>query len=151
MYNEIKKDRLNYKKTGDTVGAKVLTTLLSEVQRNQKVMSDVPSKDDVVKAIKKMMKGYKEVIEAKPELIEETQAEMNILKPYLPQQMSVTELTLAIEAGASEIGASSIKDMGKLMGYLSKNYKDCYDGKMASELVKSVLLRHVNQIPEGDV
>ena len=67
-------------------------------------------------------------------------AEAAIIEQYLPQQLSDEELTVIIREIITRTGASSIKDMGKIMGLASKELAGKADGKKVSEIVKKLLV-----------
>ncbi len=66
-------------------------------------------------------------------------AQARVLEQFLPKQMNEAELTSAIQAIINNSGASSIKDMGKVMGIASKDLAGKADGKSISEVVKKLL------------
>ena len=105
-----------------------LGVLKSEVSRETKV----PSDDVVISKIKSMIKNA----EATKSL---TDYELNILSNYLPSQMTEDALKLVITTCISTNNYSEIKDMGKVMGWLKSNYNGKYDGKTASNIIKSIL------------
>ena len=83
--------------------------------------------DDIKKLIKKMIKQRSESIELynksnRSDLLEVEKNEVNILSSYLPKQMSEDETKKICKETIDKIGAASIKDMGKVMGELKKNY-----------------------------
>jgi uncharacterized protein len=59
---------------------------------------------------------------------------------YLPKQMNEEELTVAIAQINIELGCSSIKDMGKVMAELKVRHNGTYDGKVASTIIKNLLV-----------
>jgi len=65
--------------------------------------------------------------------------EAEVIKSYLPRQMDEDELKVEIGKIIAETGASSIKDMGKVMGVATKRLAGKADGRMISEVVKSIL------------
>jgi uncharacterized protein YqeY len=65
--------------------------------------------------------------------------EMDILKEFLPKQMSKEELTEELKAIIEQTGASSMRDMGKVMGTANKKFAGKADGKTISGLVKELL------------
>lgn len=105
-----------------------LGVLKSEVSRETKV----PSDDIVIGKIKSMIKNA----EATKSL---TDYELNILSNYLPSQMTEQALTLVITTCISTNKYSEMKDMGKVMGWLKSNYNGKYDGKLASNIIKTKL------------
>lgn len=67
------------------------------------------------------------------------QAELEVIKRYLPEQMSEQELETIIGEVITKVGASSMKDMGKVMGIASKELAGKADGKAISQIVKKLL------------
>lgn len=67
------------------------------------------------------------------------QAELEVIKRYLPEQMSEQELETFIGEVITKVGASSMKDMGKVMGIASKELAGKADGKAISQIVKKLL------------
>lgn len=65
--------------------------------------------------------------------------EIEILSVYLPKQMTLDELNDAIKDSIQKVGATSKKDMGKVMKYLTSTYGNTFDGKMASQKVQEFL------------
>lgn len=80
---------------------------------------------------------YKE--QNRPDLAEEEEAQAAIIEEYLPKALSPEELETEIKAIIAEVGASSPKDMGKVMGVASKKLAGRADGKSISTLVKQLL------------
>ena len=76
----------------------------------------------------------------RPELAANEEAEIEIIKNFLPAQLSTNEMTEAIAAAIAETGAESIKDMGQVMGYLKTHYAGQMDFSSASQDVKAALL-----------
>ena len=71
---------------------------------------------------------------AEPELFQ-----ANLLKMYLPQEMPIEELTTIIKEIIAQSGATSVKEMGKIMGIASKQLQGKADNKVISEVIKSLL------------
>lgn len=101
--------------------------------------------DDVaIKAIMKLAKQGRDSAEIykqqnRPDLYEPEMAQVKIYDLYLPKQMSDEELTTAIKAIIAQTGATSIKEMGKVIGLASKELSGKVDGKLISEKVKALL------------
>ncbi|HKK59240.1 MAG TPA: GatB/YqeY domain-containing protein [Salinivirga sp.] len=77
--------------------------------------------------------------EGRNELAEKELFEANIIKEFLPEQLSEDEIRTEIEKIITETGASSMKDMGKVMGMANKQMAGRADGKLISEIVKAKL------------
>ena len=76
----------------------------------------------------------------RPELASKEEAEIDIIKNFLPTQLSVDEMKQAITTAIAETGAGSIKDMGQVMGYLKAHYAGQMDFSSASQDVKAALM-----------
>ena len=76
----------------------------------------------------------------RPELAANEEAEIEIIKHFLPAQLSAEEMRAEITAAIAKTGAESIKDMGQVMGYLKRNFAGQMDFSVASQEVKSVLM-----------
>ena len=76
----------------------------------------------------------------RPDLASNEEAEIEIIKNFLPAQLSVDEMKQAIATAISETGAGSIKDMGQVMGYLKSQYAGQMDFSSASQNVKAALM-----------
>ena len=105
-----------------------------------------PSDDDVLvtEVLQKMVKQRRESIDlytkgGRPELADTEAAEVAIIEMFLPQQMSEAETTAAIEAIKAELGATSVKDMGRVMAELKDRHAANLDMSKASALVKAAL------------
>lgn len=100
--------------------------------------------EDVLDVIGKEVKKHREAIElyekgGRPELAEKEKKELEILQSYLPEQMSEEEVSKLVDEAVSSTGASSMQDMGKVMGALMAQVKGKADAGMVSNLVKQKL------------
>ena len=100
--------------------------------------------EDIKKLLKKMIKQRSESIEVykknnRQDLLEVEEKESEILLGYLPKQLSDEETKKICEETINKLNASSIKDMGKVMGELKKNYSDNIDFSKAGTLLKDLL------------
>jgi uncharacterized protein len=73
------------------------------------------------------------------DLVDKANAEIKILLGYLPQQLSEEEISGIVRLAVDEVGASSIKDMGKVMSIVIPKIKGRADGKLVSQIVKQYL------------
>ena len=100
--------------------------------------------DDIKKLFKKMMKQRAESIEIykknnRSDLLEVEQNEYDILSSFLPKQLNEEDTKKICEEIISKVGASSVKDMGKVMGELKKQHADEIDFSKAGVLIKQLL------------
>ncbi len=99
---------------------------------------------DIKKLLKKMIKQRFESIEVykkgnRKDLLEIEEAEINVLSEYLPKQLGEEETKRLCLEIVEKTGASSIKDMGKIMGALKKDYSDSIDFSKAGTIIKEIL------------
>ena len=100
--------------------------------------------DDIKKLLKKMIKQRAESIDVykknnREDLLKIEENEYKILSDYLPKQLSEEETKKICSEVAQKLGANSIKDMGKVMGDLKKNYSDTLDFSKAGLILKEIL------------
>ena len=100
--------------------------------------------EDIKKLLKKMMKQRTESIDIykknnRSDLLEIEQNEFNILSSFLPKQLNDEDTKKICEEIISKLSASSIKDMGKVMGELKKKHADEIDFSKAGALLKQIL------------
>ena len=105
--------------------------------------------NDIKKLLKKMIKQRSESIEVykksiRNDLLEIEQSEVNILSEYLPKQLWEDETKKLCSEIIEKTGASSIKDMGKVMGELKKNHSDDIDFSKAGSILKEILNKQWN-------
>ena len=102
--------------------------------------------EDIKKLLKKMIKQRTESIDVykknnREDLLQVEVNEYKILSSYMPKQLSEEETKKICSEVAQKLGASSIKDMGKVMGELKKNYSDTLDFSKAGSLLKEILVK----------
>ena len=100
--------------------------------------------EDIKKLLKKMVKQRAESIEIykknnRKDLLEVEQSEYDILTGFLPKQLSEEETKKICTDTIAKLGASSVKDMGKVMGELKKLHSDEIDFSKAGHLIKELL------------
>jgi uncharacterized protein YqeY len=102
------------------------------------------SDEEILALLQKMIKQRQESVAmyeqgGRPELAAQEREEAAIVQSFLPQQMDETETRAAIDAAIADTGASSMKDMGKVIGALRGKYAGRMDFGKASALVKQLL------------
>ena len=96
------------------------------------------------KIMQKMVKQRHDVAviyeqQGRPELAEKEHAEIEVINRFLPKPLSMEEIETAVKEVIDEVGATSMKDMGKVMGLASKKLAGKADGKVISNIVRSLL------------
>ncbi len=99
---------------------------------------------EIIKIVQKLVKQRKEsaaiyIQQNRPELAEVEVEEAEIMEKYLPASMSEEEVIVAIGEIIKEVGASTMADMGKVMGVATKKLAGVADGKLISSVVKNLL------------
>jgi|SRR5574344_63704 hypothetical protein len=99
---------------------------------------------DALKILAKLAKQGKEsaqvfIEQKRQDLADEELAQVSVIEEYLPKQMSEAEIEAEVKAIIAETGASSMKEMGKVMGVASKKMAGKADGRLISTLVKKLL------------
>jgi hypothetical protein len=102
------------------------------------------SEEEIIEVISSEIKKRRDAAEqykkgSRPELAAKEEEEIIVLTVYLPEQLGEEELTRIIKAAIAETGASSPKDMGRLMGALMPKVKGKADGSLVSKIVKEQL------------
>jgi uncharacterized protein YqeY len=102
------------------------------------------SDDDVLALLQKMIKSRQESVEiyekaGRTDLADKEKGEIAVISAYLPQQLSEAEVAEAVKIAIAEVGATSIKDMGKVVAALKSKYTGRMDFGKASAAVKAAL------------
>ena len=119
-------------KSGDSLKKNLLRVVLSEIDRS--VEKNVELTDDAVqKVVAKMVKSA-EMIGT-----DEAKTEINILSEYLPKLLSKDETIVIVDNLITSLNIESKRDMGKLMGVISKEYGNSIDKKLVSQIVNQKL------------
>lgn len=140
--NDIKKAMLEKDKVKLSALRAVKSAFLLE--KTSKAGGDEIPADVELKIIQKLVKQRKETAEIyqtnnRTDLYENEIAEAQIIESYLPKQLSEEEIAQVVKGIIEKTGASSMKDMGKVMGMATKELAGKADGKTISGLVKKLL------------
>ena len=100
--------------------------------------------DDIKQLLKKMIKQRNESIEIykkvnRNDLLDIENKEVQIISKFLPTQLNEEETSKICQETINKVGATSVKDMGKVMGMLKKNYADVLDFSKAGLILKNIL------------
>lgn len=144
LSERIEKDYISAYKAKDQVRLGVLR-LLKTAAKNLQVELLRPITDDemfdlVMKQAKQRMDSIEQFRAAgREDLASKEDAELTVIRDYLPQPLSPEELNQAIDAAILAVGASSMQDMGKVMSSIMADYKGRVDGKALSSAVRARL------------
>jgi uncharacterized protein YqeY len=128
----------------DTLKKSVITMLRAAIKQMEVDSRQEVTDEMVHEIIAKQIKQKKGAIEDfdkadRQDLVEEARAEIEVLMTYLPEQMSEDEIRELVEQTISDLGASSMKDMGKVMGALVEKTKGRADNGLVSKIVREKL------------
>ena len=146
--DDIKAALVNAMKSGDKQGTAAIRLIQAAIKNRDielRTASQTPDDDVIVtEVLQKMIKQRRESIElydkgGRPELADAERGEVAVIERFLPQQMSEYEARAAIQAIVAELGASSVKDMGRVMAALKERHAGQIDMSKASGLVKGAL------------
>jgi uncharacterized protein len=146
--DDIKAALVTAMKGGDKAATGAIRLIQSAIKNRDielRTASQTPDDDLIVtEVLQKMIKQRRESIEMydkgnRPELAEAERAEVTVIERFLPRQMSEEEAKAAIAAIVQEVGATSVKDMGKVMAALKDRHAGQIDMSKASGLVKGAL------------
>jgi len=145
---DIKAALVTAMKGGDKARTATLRLVQSAIKNRDIELrtASAPADDDatVTEVLQKMIKQRRESIAlyeqgGRTELAEQEQSEVAVIEAFLPAQMSEQETNAAIDAIVAETGASSVKDMGRVMAVLKERHAGQLDMSKASGLVKARL------------
>ena len=133
------KDKKTYS-TLRLVVASIKDTLIAKKLKDKQALPD----NDLISLLKKMVKQRNDSCEAykkggRNELVENEMSEIKIINEFLPKQLSEEDTKKICLYTIKKVGANSIKDMGKVMGELKKEYSDVLDFSKVSKIIKDNL------------
>jgi len=131
-------------KAGDAVKRLVLSLVLSAIKNKEIEKRSELTDEDIVGVIRSEVKKRKESIEiyekaGREELAQKERDELTMLMEYMPEQMEVGDVRLEVRKTIKELGASELKDMGKVIGFVMAKLKGKADGQTVSRIVKEEL------------
>lgn len=145
LEKQILQDYMQAMKARDSVKANTLNFLRSQmkylaIEKRVESLEDA----DVIAVIKKQIKQRQDSIEqfnagGRQDLVTKEEAELAVLKSYLPQEMSADQVEALVKEGIQSTQAASMKDMGKVMKAVAEKAAGRADNKLVSEIVKKML------------
>ena len=119
----------------------MIRTAILQIEKDKKVTLE---DEDILDVIAKQLKQRKDVLpeyekSGREDLISQLKEEMDVLMGYLPKQLTDEELRPIVEAAVKETGASSMRDMGKVMAAVMPQIKGRADGKAVNAIVRDLI------------
>lgn len=139
--NEDLKQAMRDKEIVKRDSIRAINTMIKQIEVDERrVLDDA----EVIKLVQRGIKQREEAISqysaaGRDDLVQKEQEQVDVFMLYLPKQLSDEELENGMKEIISEIGATSLKDMGKVMGVASKKFAGVADGKRINEMVKKLL------------
>lgn len=134
----------NAMKSGDEVSKRTIRMVLTSIKLAEVEKGTEISESDLASIVQKEIKIRKETIQDaekgnRPDLVEANLAEIRVLESFLPKQLSEDELIAVINRAISQVGASSLADMGKVMKVLIPQIKGQAPNELVSRIVRQLL------------
>jgi uncharacterized protein YqeY len=131
-------------RSGDALRRDVLRMVNNAIYNTEKSKRITMSDDDVIGVLTREVKTRRESVDAfrkggREDLATKEEAEIAILAEYLPQSLSEAEIAALVDEAIAATGATSARDLGKVMGWLSPRTRGRADGKVVSGLVAQAL------------
>lgn len=144
LIDQIDQDLTGAMKDGQETIVSTLRMLKSAIKNTQIQKQKELTDEDIVSVIQSQIKSRQDSVEmytkgGREELAKKETDEINIIKKYLPEQMSEEEITKQVKSIITELNATSIQDMGKVMGKASENFRGKADMSTVSKIVKENL------------
>ena len=144
LKQKLQEDLKSSMKNKDAIKKSVITLIRSSIKQyevdNRVELQDDEIVDLIAKQLKQTRDSREEFAKAgRDDLVSKAEAEIEVLKEYLPQQLSEEELNEIVISTISEVGATSMKDMKKIMSSIMPKVKGRADGKLINELVRKNL------------
>ena len=144
MVEKFMEDIKNAMKSGDKETLSVLRMAKGSLDKERidkkREVNDELLTEVIAKEIKTRNESIKEFEKGgRTDLVEKTQNEVEVLKKYLPEQLSEEEVDKIIEEAFNEVKAESMKDMGKVMGLVTPKVKGRFDMSTVSAKIKAKL------------
>jgi uncharacterized protein YqeY len=144
LREQLQDDTTAAMRSGDALRRDVLRMVQNSIYNVEKSKRITMSDDDVIGVLTREVKTRRESVDAfrkggREDLASKEEAEIAILSEYLPQPLGEDELDALVREAVAATGATSARDMGKVMGWLSPRTRGRADGKIVSGLVAQAL------------
>ncbi len=144
MKERIKQDLKDAMKSKDQVKVRTLRMILTTIRNIEVEKMKEATDEDVMDALQKEAKKRREAIEqyekaGRNDLADEERKELSVIEKYLPEQMSEEEIKGLAKEIIEQLGASTVKDLGKIMKKIMPKVKGRADGKLVNRIVRELL------------
>lgn len=140
LFTELKDSMRNK----DQLRKNVITMIRADIKQIEVDKRIEPTEEDIIEIISRHAKQRRDSIKefekgGRDDLVEQAKQEISVLMEYLPKQLSKEEIEIIVKEVIADIGASSMKDMGKTMAAVMPKLKGKADGNIINQIVKTNL------------
>ncbi|RME68731.1 MAG: GatB/YqeY domain-containing protein [Nitrospirae bacterium] len=144
LKERIESDLKEAMKASDTLRVSTLRLIKSAIKNKEIDKGGSLGDDEVIQVLSSLVKQRRESVEmyqkaGRKDLAEKEEAEIKIIQSYMPEQLSDEEIREIIAEAIKQTGATSMKDMGKVMKTVMAKVKGRADGKKVNEMVRQAL------------
>ena len=144
LKKQLQEDLKTAMRSQDARRKSALRMVLAAIQYVEVGKTDDLSNEDTLAILGKEVRRREDALKmmqdaGRTDLVEEEAAELEILKAYLPQQLSVEEITELAGAVIDQVGATSVSDLGSVMKHLMPQVKGKADGRTVNQVVRDLL------------
>jgi len=155
LRDRIQTDIATAMRGGDALRRDVLRMAINAIYNVEKRQGKPLADDEVLVVLTREVKTRRESVDAfrgagREDLATKEEAEIAILRDYLPEAMTEAEIAALVDEGIAATGASSARDLGKVMGWLSPRTRSRADGKVVSGMVAAALAKADLAAHDGD-
>lgn len=144
LKKELRQELKEAMKAGNALRKKAIRLALAEIKNAEIEKGAELEEHEIRGVLQKEVKARQETIEGaeqaqRDDLIQEAEAEIEVLREFLPEPLSEEELRDIVQQVIDDVQATSMRDMGKVMGALMPRIKGRADGKVANQMVREIL------------
>lgn len=144
LLERIEADLKDALKRSDRLKVSVLRMIKASIKNKEIEKGSPLSDEEIISVLTSLSKQRRESIEefrraGREELVEKETAELSVLQSYMPEQLSEEELNDIINSAIQESGATSVRDIGKVMKIVMPRVKGRADGKVVNQKVRAIL------------
>jgi uncharacterized protein YqeY len=144
IYARINEEMVVAAKAKDKIKLSAVRMLKTALHNKEIDVMRPLNESEIMQVLSSLVKQRKDSIEQfakgkRQDLVEKEEAELKVLQAFMPEQMSEEEVEALIRKAIAEVGATSVKDMGKVMKVIMPQITGKADGKAAGEKVKALL------------
>ncbi len=144
LINDIRNDMLNASKTGNIAEVEILKMVMASVKNEEISTGETLTDEAVIKILRRESKKIEDSISefekmGRTDLVEKEKVQLGVLARYLPALMSTEQIEQIVETKISELNATEMRDMGRVMGAVMQELNGKADGNEVKNIVQKKL------------